>query len=103
MSKGTGIVGMLVALMFGYWLGNQVVPKIKGETAAEVAEGGTKAMLGEGATGGVERFRVPLGTSPIQGRDTAKVTIVEFSDFQCPFCSRVVDTLKQVEKTYGDK
>ena len=26
-----------------------------------------------------------------------------FSDFQCPFCKRVEDTLKQVEKNYGDK
>ena len=38
-----------------------------------------------------------------RGRPTAPVTIVEFSDFQCPFCSRVNPTLKQVEETYGDK
>jgi len=28
---------------------------------------------------------------------------VVFSDFQCPFCSRVEPTLKQVEQSYGDK
>ena len=34
----------------------------------------------------------------------AKVTIVEFSDFQCPFCSRVEpDASKQIEKTYGTR
>ena len=37
------------------------------------------------------------------GPDNALVTIVEFSDFQCPFCKRVEDTLKKVHETYGDK
>jgi protein-disulfide isomerase len=31
------------------------------------------------------------------------VTIVEFADFECPFCTRAEDTLKQVEARYGDK
>lgn len=40
---------------------------------------------------------------PSRGPATAPVTIVEFSDFQCPFCSRAAETLKQVEQKYGDK
>ena len=39
----------------------------------------------------------------IKGNPNAAVTIVEFSDFQCPFCSRVNPTLKQVFDTYGDQ
>ncbi|MDI3287725.1 thioredoxin domain-containing protein [Polyangium sp. 15x6] len=48
-------------------------------------------------------WKVPVGTSPAKGPETALVTIVEWSDFQCPFCSRVVPTLDEVVKTYGDK
>src|SRR5262249_36129614 len=48
-------------------------------------------------------YRVPIDDSPTRGRDDALVTIVEVSDFQCPFCKRVGPTLKQIESTYGDK
>jgi len=41
--------------------------------------------------------------APTKGPKNAPVTIIEFSDFQCPFCSRVVPTLKQIQETYGDK
>jgi len=40
---------------------------------------------------------------PVRGNPKAPVTIVLFSDFQCPFCARVTPTLSEVEKTYGDK
>jgi len=42
-------------------------------------------------------------TGPSKGPATALVTIVEFSDFQCPFCAEAVPILKQVADTYGDK
>ena len=48
-------------------------------------------------------FKVPVGNSPALGSPNALVTIVEFSDFQCPFCARVEPTLKRSRDKYGDK
>jgi protein-disulfide isomerase len=48
-------------------------------------------------------FKIPLGTSPVRGDATALVTIVEFSDFQCPFCDRVEPTLEAVRRKYGNE
>ena len=47
--------------------------------------------------------KIDIGTSPVKGPSSAKVTIVLFSDFQCPFCSRAVPVIKQIEDTYKDK
>lgn len=46
-------------------------------------------------------YAVPLGDSPSRGPADALVTIVEVSDFQCPFCGKVVPTLNDLEKQYG--
>ena len=40
---------------------------------------------------------------PSYGNAKAAVTIVEFSDYQCPYCLQAVPILKQLQKTYGDR
>lgn len=46
---------------------------------------------------------ITLGNHPIQGNEKAKVTIFEFSDYQCPYCQKAQQTLKQVIKEYKDE
>ncbi len=41
--------------------------------------------------------------APSFGPATAKVTIVEFSDFQCPYCTRAATSVHKVKEKYGDK
>jgi protein-disulfide isomerase len=48
------------------------------------------------------RVSVSADDDPSLGPDDAAVTIIEFSDFQCPFCARVVPTIKQIEEEFGD-
>jgi protein-disulfide isomerase len=49
------------------------------------------------------RAQVEVGDNPARGPANAPVTIVEFSDFQCPYCSRATATLKKLEETYPGK
>ena len=58
--------------------------------------------LKAGPTEEVDRtvYRVPIEGSPAIGPEDAVVTIVEFSEFQCPFCRRVRPTLEQLRERF---
>jgi protein-disulfide isomerase len=47
--------------------------------------------------------KVDTAGRPAKGGASAPVTIVEFSDYECPFCKRAEDVVDQVVKTYGDR
>jgi protein-disulfide isomerase len=55
-----------------------------------------------------EEFKNPLKPAIDEsrvffGNKSAPITIVEFSDFQCPYCTRGYQTVNEVKKMYGDK
>ena len=67
---------------------------------------GLPATQGDGGTATSEGkpVRVDTSGSPAQGPEDAKVTMVEFVDFECPFCGRYArDTLPQLRRDYGDR
>ncbi len=45
-------------------------------------------------------LRVPVETAYLRGNKNAAVMVLEFSDYQCPFCSRVQPTLSLLRKRY---
>jgi protein-disulfide isomerase len=51
---------------------------------------------------GAKVYAFNIGDAAAKGPKDAWVTIVEVSDFQCPFCARAGTTLKEVETTYKD-
>jgi len=58
-----------------------------------------------GAKYNIDPLRFEIGTEgfPTIGDDSAPVTIVEFSDFQCPYCAHVGPTLKKITEDYSGK
>ena len=46
------------------------------------------------------RYDVDLGKAPVTGNANAKVTIVEFSDFQCPYCRQAHMVIAELQKEY---
>lgn len=49
------------------------------------------------------RIQVAVRNAPTRGTAGSAITLIEYSDFQCPFCSRSFPTVQQILKEYGDK
>jgi protein-disulfide isomerase len=88
----------------------QMMPQIKNYLAnqkrAELRDGLIAGLRAKHATRILlepVRADVDDPSSPAKGPAGAPVTIVEFSDFQCPYCSRVNPAIAQTMQTYGDQ
>lgn len=100
MSKGSAIISILIAFVAGLAIGN-LIGHGGGSTEAGLVEvtddGAPDEGLGAAPTDGVERFRAEVpANSPSRGPEDALVTIVMWSDYQCPFCTRVEPTITRI-------
>lgn len=78
-------------------------------TKLEALEKGNKEILAKAGTGAAAKPNAPdpnkkwdikIGNSFAKGPEKAAVTIVEWSDFQCPFCSQAKDLVHQILEAY---
>lgn len=68
--------------------------------AARATTTASAATAAPAAPGAPERYRVPLTAAPFRGTDSARVTIVVFTDYQCPFCARGEEVLAELLRAY---
>lgn len=101
MNKGTAIVGFLLCFIAGMGL----MWGVNGNGSARPAGGAEIAAEGASADGGGvwsdEDSPVAVWSRPVWGNRAAPVTLVLFSDFQCPFCTKVEATIDQLKEKYG--
>lgn len=101
MKNVSWFIALLVGLAAGYVLGGggKGAPgRALRPTPAQQAQRPARPQEDPNAV-----YRVPVDGSATKGPADALVTIVESSDFECPFCKRAAPTLKQVEEAYAGK
>jgi len=117
LSQQNGSASVAAALIIGFSIvaGALIIRSSVDRAAEEVA--GLKEAMGNVAIAGARpsptppqavrpdpnrRYSVDTKGSPVKGNPNAKLAVVEFSDFQCPFCGRVIPTLDEIRREYGD-
>lgn len=75
---------------------NEIIPLIKaGKTEGEIIN-----ILQEREAKKITRYQVEVGDSPSRGPEDAKVTLIEFSSFQCGYSKRAQTTIEQILEKY---
>jgi protein-disulfide isomerase len=110
MHKGTYFVLVVAAVGGAYAIGRVTrrggdEPGSAAAPAAAVGQRAPAAAPAQPAAAaappiGTELYKIPVGQAPTKGGKEPKVTIVTFSEFQCPFCARILPTFKQILDTY---
>jgi protein-disulfide isomerase len=99
MARGLGIAATPTFFINGQQLtGQQSVERLNA-AIDEALNPGRSAI----AAATVTIDKLNLARAPVRGQEQAPVTIIEFSDLQCPFCARVTPTLRELMKQYPDQ
>jgi protein-disulfide isomerase len=97
---GVAVVFFVLGALASYFL--LVVPRNAAQAALAQQQGGAAQVQPTEPPARIDN--VGIGKLPPEGPANAKVKIVEFSDFQCPYCKQWNDTtLDPLRKQYGDK
>ena len=101
-SRAATITVVLAAVTVGLLIGRSTIePSSPTPQAAPGAAAAPTPAVPNDST--VARIKIDTTGAPSIGPASATVTIVEFIDYQCPFCSRARPTVEQVLQRYGDR
>jgi protein-disulfide isomerase len=106
--KPNVLIALLVGCVMGFAVGKAVTAPAQPGPSTDAVVAAAPSPRGAGGPAPARAdnepvYKVPVGSSPAKGPATALVTVVEFSDYQCPFCSRADATVNQLLRDYGDK
>jgi protein-disulfide isomerase len=104
MRKGTVYFIVVAVAVVGGYLGGRVfrhpepeptaAPTVAAPAAPTPPAGPARPLIG------TEVYKVEVGQAPVRGARQPKVTLIEYSDFECPYCSRLTTSLARLEKEY---
>lgn len=94
------VVAFLAGIFLTRWLSSR-----RGEVPEQAAQASPAPAAPEEMILGVEQIaKIESGGAGIKGEEGAPITIVEFSEYQCPFCGRYVEgAYVQIWDKYGDQ
>ena len=95
------IIALIVTVSGGPATGNEGA--VLGAEVNANTNVNTNTQPAQVATVDVSKLSPVTDDDYIQGNKNAKVTLIEISDFQCPYCERHVPTIEQILKEYGDQ
>jgi protein-disulfide isomerase len=102
------LAGLIVGITGGFLIGHATAPKprpiLYGVPPASSQSGAAATTAGAQSVTPKKPVNVSTAGRPSRGDLTSKVTLVEFVDYQCPFCGELErNTMPQIVKNYGSR
>ncbi|HEX9817641.1 MAG TPA: thioredoxin domain-containing protein [Patescibacteria group bacterium] len=93
---------LIVGFMFGsLWKENKL---LKGDLTSKPTTGAPSAAAPTApTTAGLSKMPAVTEADHVRGNPDAKILLVEYSDYECPFCNRFHPTMQEVLKEYGNR
>jgi protein-disulfide isomerase len=92
---------LLLAFTFSSCSDRGDASAIAHDEAARAPAAAVVAPIAPAAQERVARYAVPIDGLPVVGERDALVTIVELTDYDCPFCARAETTIASLRRKYG--